>query len=82
MTALTVPARLAENAGIRAVPWRRMAWVTWRQHRLAQLGGMAALLGALAVYVWTVGLGLHHAYAAATACHPASSIACSVLVGR
>jgi hypothetical protein len=34
------------------------------------------------VYVWTVGLGLHHAYAAATACHPASSIACSVLVGR
>jgi len=66
---------------MRAVPWRRMAWVTWRQHRLA-LAGMAALLGALAVYVWTVGLGLHHAYAAATACHPASSVACSVLVGR
>ena len=58
-----------------------MAWVAWRQHRLA-LAGVAALLGALAVYVWTVGLGLHHAYAAATACHPSSSMACSLLVSR
>ena len=63
------------------MPWRRMAWVTWRQHRFA-LAGVAALLGALAVCLWIVGLQLHHAYAAATACHPASSIACSELVGR
>ena len=41
-----------------------MAWVTWRQHRIA-LGGVAVLLGALAVWLWLAGLQLHHAYAAA-----------------
>ena len=51
LTTLTVPARQEEDASLRPVPWRRMAWVTWRQHRIA-LGGVAALLGALAVYVW------------------------------
>ena len=85
MTALTelgVPGRRDEDAsGPRPVPWRRMAWVTWRQHRVA-LGGVAALLGALAVYMLIVGLHLHHAYAAATACRPASSIACTDLVSR
>ncbi len=79
MTALTVPARPVQDASLRPVPWRRMAWVTWRQHRFA-LTGVAALLGALAVCVWIVGLQLHHAYAAATACHPASSIACGQLI--
>ena len=62
MTALTVPARPKRDAGLRPVPWRRMAWVTWRQHRAA-LAGVAALLGALAVYLWLVGPQLHHAYA-------------------
>ena len=61
------------------VPWRRMAWVTWRQHRAA-LAGVAVLLGGLAVYLWLAGLGLHHAHAAAIACRPASSIACQKLV--
>jgi hypothetical protein len=56
-----------------------MAWVTWRQHRAA-LAGVAALLGALAVCLWIVGLQVHHAWAAATACHPASSPACQGLV--
>jgi hypothetical protein len=79
MTALTVPARPGQDASLRPVPWRRMAWVTWRQHRAA-LAGVAALLGALAVCLWIVGLQLHHAYAAATACHPASSIACFDLI--
>jgi len=76
MTALTAPARPEQDASPRPVPWRRMAWVTWRQHRIA-LSGMAALLGALAVYLWITGLQLHHAYAAATTCYPASSIACA-----
>jgi hypothetical protein len=75
MIALTVPAQPEEDASPRPVPWRRMAGVTWRQHRFA-LSGVAALLGALAVYLWIAGLQLHHAYAAATACHPASSVAC------
>jgi hypothetical protein len=56
-----------------------MAWVTWRQHRTA-LTGVTALLGALAVCFWIAGLQLHHAYAAAIACHPASSFACGDLV--
>jgi hypothetical protein len=75
VTAQTVPARPQEEASPRPVPWRRMAWVTWRQHRFA-LAGVAALLGALAVWLWRAGLQMHHAYAAATACHPASSLAC------
>jgi hypothetical protein len=79
MTALTVPARPGEDASLRPVPWRRMAWVTWRQHRFA-LTGVAALLGALAVYLRIAGVQLHHAYAAATACHPATSIACGELI--
>jgi hypothetical protein len=79
MTALIMPARPEEDASLRPVPWRRMAWVTWRQHRAA-LAGVAVFLGALAVWLWMVGLQLHHAYAAATACHPASSIACGELI--
>jgi len=79
MTALTVPARPEQDASLRPVPSRRMAWVTWRQHRIA-LSGVAALLGAWAVYLWLAGLRLHHAYAAATACRPASSFACADLV--
>jgi hypothetical protein len=78
MTALTVPARPEQEASLRPVPWRRMAWVTWRQHRFA-LTGVAVFLGGLAVYVWIAGLQMHHAYAAATACHPATSPACGNL---
>ena len=70
MTALTVPAQPEEDASLRPVPWRRMAGVTWRQHRFALLG-VVTLLGAVAVYLWIIGLQLHHAYAAAIACHPA-----------
>jgi hypothetical protein len=80
VTALTVPARPEEDARLRPLPWRRMAWVTWRQHRFA-LAGAAVLLGALAVYLWLTGLQIHHAYTAAAACHPASSGACGNLVG-
>ena len=52
MTALRVPARpdSGGEAGLRPVPWRRMAGVTWRQHRIA-LAGVAVLLGALAVWL-------------------------------
>jgi hypothetical protein len=78
MTLLTVPARPEENTSRRPVPWRRLAWVTWRQQRMA-LMGMALFLGALAIYVWIAGLKLHHAYAAASTCHPATSPACGDL---
>jgi hypothetical protein len=85
MTLLTAPssaatpARDKEDASLRPLPWRRMAWVTWRQHRAA-LTGVAVLLVVLAVGFWIAGLHLHHTYAAAIACHPASSFACNGLV--
>ncbi|HTS95491.1 MAG TPA: ABC transporter permease subunit [Streptosporangiaceae bacterium] len=75
MTALTMPARPKRDARPRPVPWRRMAWVTWRQHRAA-LGGVAVFLGAFAVYLWLTGLQMHHAEAAY--CHPASSLGCAI----
>ena len=75
MTTLTMPGRPKHNDGLRPIPWRRMAWVTWRQHRAA-LVGVAVFLGALAVYLWLTGLQIHHSYA--TACHPASSLACNI----
>jgi ABC-type transport system involved in multi-copper enzyme maturation permease subunit len=78
MTTLTASARPESLA---PVPWRRMAWVTWRQHRIA-LTGVAVLLGGLAALLWVVGLPVHRAYAAAIACHPASSAACTVLISR
>ena len=72
MTALTMSARPGHDTDLRPVPWRRMAWVTWRQHRFA-LAGVAGLLGALAAYLLYTGQPKHHAYAAVTACHPVSS---------
>ncbi|MBV9448836.1 MAG: hypothetical protein JO345_23355 [Streptosporangiaceae bacterium] len=82
MTALIRSARPArpDDARLRPLPWRRMAGVTWRQHRIA-LAGVAVLLGALAVWLWRMGTPLHNAYAAAVACHPASSAACQNLAG-
>jgi hypothetical protein len=81
LTALTVLAGPEEGASLRPLPWRRMTWVTWRQHR-SGLIGVAALLGALAVWLVIAGLHLHHAYAVATACRPATALACSDLVSR
>jgi len=80
MTALTAAARPEQDASPRPLPWRRMAWVTWRQHRIA-LAGVALLLGGLAVWLWLEGMAAHHAYTTAVDCHPASSGACGALVG-
>jgi ABC-type transport system involved in multi-copper enzyme maturation permease subunit len=81
MRAVTVPGRSEEDASPRPLPWRRMAWVTWRQHRVT-LAGVGTMLGGLAVYMWVSGRQLHHSYTAATACHPASSPICGELVGH
>ena len=64
MTALTTPARSRIDASPRPVPWRRMVWVTWRQHRFALTGAFA---GAPVLaremetgtfrYAWTQGFG-------------------------
>jgi ABC-2 family transporter protein len=81
MTAVNVPARADRPAAVRPLPWRRMAWVTWRQHRFA-LAGVATFLGAWALYLWVAGLQLHNSYAAAAACHPASSPACQDILNN
>jgi hypothetical protein len=60
------------------VPWAKLAWVTWRQHRVA-LAGAAAALGGLSLYLLITGLKIHSAYAAVTACHPADSAGCREL---
>ena len=75
MTALTAPANREADAGLRPVPWRRMAGIIWRQHRFA-LAGVVALLGVLAVLVWIAGMTLHQSYASAVACRPAGSPSC------
>ena len=75
MTTQTMPAPPNPHATLRPLPWRRMAWVAWRQHRLA-LAGVVAVFGAPAVYLLISGLPLHHAYAAVTACRPAGSATC------
>jgi len=64
----------------RPVPWRRLAWVTWRQHRAA-LAGTAALLGGLAGYLLVEGLIVRHAYAGVTSCRPARSAGCQAVAG-
>jgi hypothetical protein len=76
LTTLSPPTPAEEDAILPPLPWRRMLWVSWRQHRIA-LAGVATLLGASAAYLWLAGLKLHHAYAAAIACHPAASVACT-----
>lgn len=79
MSTLTLLEHPEVDSVLRPVPWQRMAWVNWRQHRVA-LSGVAVFLGALAVYIGILGRTLHHAYAAPIACHPASSITCTTLV--
>jgi len=75
MTAVAAPARPAGRP--RPVPWSKLGWVTWRQHRAA-LAGVAVLLGGLAVYLLITGLKIHGDYQAVVSCHPAGSAACEV----
>jgi hypothetical protein len=80
VTAMTVPAGREEDTSLRPVPWQRMGWVTWRQHRTA-LAGAAVFLGALAVAVWLAGRQVYSAHAAAVAaCQSASSLACPNMI--
>jgi hypothetical protein len=76
MTALTVPARPGTQAA--SLPWQRMVWVTWRQHR-GMLIGLTSVLAAVSVFLLIAGLKVHHDYAALISCRPAGSDACSAL---
>jgi hypothetical protein len=79
MATLSVVATPPESEGVTPLPWRRMAWVTWRQHRAAFIA-LSAFLGALSLYVWIAGLHLHSVYGAAIACRPSTSFSCEQLV--
>lgn len=72
MTVLTMQARQSgQDAGPRSLPWRRMVWVTWRQHRTTLLS-VPAVLGAIAVFLVIAGLIIHHNYAHLMACYTAT----------
>jgi hypothetical protein len=75
MTAPTMPAAPDADAGLRPLPWRRMAGVIWRQHRFA-LAGVVVLLGVVAVLMWIAGTTIHQSYANAVACGSSGSPAC------
>jgi hypothetical protein len=79
LTALNMAAASGRDVRLRPLPWRRMAWVTWRQHRLA-MAGAVALFGAAAVYLLVTGLPIHDAYAAVAGCRPAGSDLCNKAV--
>jgi hypothetical protein len=59
MSALTVLKRPGQDGRMRPVPWRGMAWITWRQQRLT-LAGVVAVLGALSLYLLITGLSIHN----------------------
>jgi hypothetical protein len=75
MSALTTQTHPEADAGLRPLPWRRMAGVIWRQHRFA-LVGVVALLGAVAAGMWIAGTTVHQSYANAVACGSSQSPAC------
>jgi len=59
LTALSMAAQSGGNTSARTVPWRRMAWVTGRQHR-STLTGVVAVLGVASVYLYFTGEQLRH----------------------
>jgi hypothetical protein len=59
MTAMATPAQPSAETNLRPVPWRGMAWVSWRQHR-STLAGLVAVLGAAGVYLYITGRDLRH----------------------
>ena len=62
LTTLAAPPVRTRTPSLRPVPWRRMAWVTWRQHRTALIG-VARVARRTGAVLLIVGLQLHHAYA-------------------
>ena len=78
MTAITTITRAERAARRRPVPWTRLAWVTYRQHRPALIGA-AVFLGVISVYLLITGLQANHAYAAVANCRPLGSETCRQL---
>jgi hypothetical protein len=79
VTALSAPGGAPSlTARVRPVPWRKLAWVAWRQHRLA-LGGAAALLAAACLWMLVSGLQMRSALngLGLSACTPLTATSCT-----
>ena len=63
---------------VRPVPWRKLTWVSWRQHRLA-LGAAAALLAGVCLWMLISGLQMRSALASfgLNSCTPLTASSCS-----
>jgi hypothetical protein len=59
ITAATSSVPRREEARSQRVPWRRMAWVIWRQHRLTIAGVLALLAAATASWAYGPILGVN-----------------------
>jgi hypothetical protein len=79
MTVLTTPAQPGQHMAPRPVPWRRLAWMSWRQYRHSA-AGTAVFLGVLALYLLVMGLEIRSAYASATACPASAGNACEAVL--
>jgi hypothetical protein len=74
MTSLTAASTAGRSQRRRSGSWRRLTWVTWRQHRGA-LTGFGALYAALALAMLLVGLKMHSAFHTLAALHcPVASL--------
>lgn len=71
MTTLTTPAQPGQHVP-RPVPWSKLAWVSWRQYRVALIGAVS-LLGVLALYLLIMGLRIRSGYASVASCPPLGS---------
>jgi hypothetical protein len=78
MTVLTLPAQPGQDVAPRPVAWQRMIWVTWRQHR-AMLVSLTAVLGAVAIFLFVMGLWMHHNFSVLMACAAATPDDCAAL---
>ncbi len=78
MTAVTIAPSETAAPAVRPVPWRKLAWVGWRQHRLA-LGSAVALLGGVCVWMLISGLQMRSALTSfgLNSCTPLTASTCS-----
>jgi hypothetical protein len=74
MTAMTAP----PVAPVRPVPWRKLTWVSWRQHRLA-LGAAAVLVAGACAWMLISGLQTRSALASfgLNSCTPLTATSCT-----
>lgn len=78
MTVVAAPAVAAAAPDVRPVPWRKLARVGWRQHRLA-LGGIALLLGGVCLWMLVAGLQMRSALTGfgLNSCTPLTASSCT-----